>query len=72
VTEHIPDQPIKVTAQERTHPALRKLARACIALARHLADEPVPPPQPTSRRTTSPSEQPKEGTAAAGQERPHD
>jgi hypothetical protein len=30
------DRSIIVTAQERAHPALRKLARACIALARQL------------------------------------
>jgi hypothetical protein len=28
------ENPIIVTAQERAHPALRKLARACIALGR--------------------------------------
>ena len=28
-----------MTAEERTHPALRKLAQACLALARHLHDE---------------------------------
>lgn len=27
-------RPVSVTAQERTHPALRTLARACIAIAR--------------------------------------
>jgi hypothetical protein len=27
-------RPVQVTAQERTHPALRTLARACIAIAR--------------------------------------
>lgn len=29
-----PAQPVAVTAEERAHPALAKLARACIALAR--------------------------------------
>lgn len=29
-------RPITVTAEEHAHPALRKLARACIALARQL------------------------------------
>ena len=28
------DARVSITAQERTHPAIRKLARACIALAR--------------------------------------
>jgi hypothetical protein len=27
------DQPVRVTGEERPHPALQKLARACIALA---------------------------------------
>jgi hypothetical protein len=38
------EHPVIVTAQERTHPALRKLARACIALARQL-HTPVEKPQ---------------------------
>lgn len=29
-----PQKPIRVTARERSHPAVRKLARACIAIAR--------------------------------------
>lgn len=33
------DRPVSVTGyEERPHPALRKLARACLALARHLRD----------------------------------
>lgn len=40
--------PVRVGAQERNHPALRRLARACIALARHqlqlLASTPSLPP----------------------------
>lgn len=39
------DRPVTVTAQERAHPALRKLARACIALARHLQQTATPPQQ---------------------------
>lgn len=31
----ISDKPVKVIAKQRPHPALRRLARACIALARH-------------------------------------
>jgi hypothetical protein len=34
------NQHITVTAEERTHPAIVKLARVCIALARHLAGSP--------------------------------
>lgn len=32
------DRPIIVSAEERAHPAFRKLARACIALARQLRE----------------------------------
>ncbi|MGI9003014.1 MAG: hypothetical protein ACR2GH_15370 [Pseudonocardia sp.] len=28
------DKPVRVTGEERLHPALRRLARACIALVR--------------------------------------
>jgi hypothetical protein len=35
---------VSVTAQERTHPAIRRLARACIALARQVVDLSTPPP----------------------------
>jgi hypothetical protein len=58
------DRPVTVTAQERAHPAILKLARACIAIARQLAGSPVPEAQPP---TPAPdSEQ------SAGQERSHD
>ena len=36
-------RPVTVTAEAHAHPALRKLARACIALARQL-QQPVSPP----------------------------
>lgn len=32
------DRSVIVTAEERPHPALRKLAQACLALAKHLHD----------------------------------
>lgn len=31
------NRPVTVTAEERTRPAILQLARACIAMARHLA-----------------------------------
>lgn len=34
MTDTTNNQPLHVTAEERPHPALQKLARACIALAR--------------------------------------
>ena len=37
------DRPVIVTGyEERPHPALRKLARACLALTRHLRDSREP------------------------------
>jgi hypothetical protein len=36
-------RPVIVTAEERAHPALQKLARACIALARQLRQPTSPP-----------------------------
>jgi hypothetical protein len=35
VTDETNDAPVRVGGQERPHPALRKLGRALIALARH-------------------------------------
>ncbi len=43
------DRPINVTAQERAHPSITALARACIALARSVvAGAPATPEPPTS------------------------
>jgi len=36
MSESESDRPITITAQPKAHPAIRKLARACIALARQL------------------------------------
>lgn len=63
---HEPDtnQRVVVTTQERAHPAIAKLARACIALARHMADSPVPQASHATP-TLAPDQQP-------GQEVSHD
>ncbi|TDP96385.1 hypothetical protein EV186_104370 [Labedaea rhizosphaerae] len=42
MSEALSDQRVVVTAEERTHPALRKLARAMIALARHQLNQSAP------------------------------
>jgi hypothetical protein len=42
------DRPVIVTAEERAHPALRKLARACLALARHRRESATPPETATT------------------------
>jgi hypothetical protein len=38
MTESISERPVTVTAEQRAHPALRMLARALLALARHQLD----------------------------------
>jgi hypothetical protein len=65
MSESESDRNITVTAQERAHPALRKLARACIALARQLVSESSPsvqqpPVSPAPEKTTK-----KDGAASA-------
>jgi len=39
------DAPVRVTGEERLHPALRKLGRACIALARWQREQQQRPPE---------------------------
>jgi hypothetical protein len=53
-----------VTAQERAHPAILKLARACIAIARQLAGSPLPKAELSAKAPDS--------EQSAGQERNHD
>jgi hypothetical protein len=50
------NQHVTVTAGERAHPAITKLARACIALARQLSGSPsteLSPPAAVSGQSTS-------------------
>lgn len=58
-----PEQTVNVNAQERAHPTIRQLARACIALARQLAPKPSP-------ATTNPAPI-LEATATPAKEEPH-
>lgn len=61
------NNPVRVAAEERSHPAIRKLARACIALALiQLAGESSP-----EKATTPPADQAAEHVAAPGQEQSH-
>lgn len=48
--------PVRVSAQERNHPALRRLARACLALARHQLQLPASTPSlpPTTGEPSAP------------------
>jgi hypothetical protein len=65
MSEPASDQPVKITAKERAHPAIRTLARACIALARSLSGTMPQPP-------ASPDQPPVEGAAAvSAEEQPH-
>lgn len=71
LSEPTSDHSMRVTAEERAHPAIRKLARACIAIALlQLADD-------SSAETTSllpapPAEQSIEDTVTSSQEVSHD
>lgn len=53
-------RPVKITARARAHPALRQLARACIALARLQRS-----PRPPARAEAAPLAAPSPGSASA-------
>lgn len=57
MSETSSDRPVTVTAQEHAHPAIRKLARACIALARQLREAATPPPSPRERSANGADEE---------------
>jgi len=66
LTEPNLDRPVRVTGEERPHPAIRKLARACIALALlQLAAEDGQVPAATA------AEHAEEGPVSSDQEQPH-
>jgi hypothetical protein len=55
-------RPVHVTAEERTHPAIRKLARAAIAIAREaIAANSSKPAPPTSQAEEVKPSQTQEG-----------
>jgi hypothetical protein len=47
------DAPVRVTGEQRLHPALRKLGRACIALARWQREQQQRPPEAPPDNTAS-------------------
>ncbi len=52
------DEPVRITGEERLHPALRKLGRACIALARWQREQDITPAEtatepPTTEQTAT-------------------
>jgi hypothetical protein len=65
MSESESDRNITVTAQERAHPALRKLARACIALARQLVGESSPSVQQPLAPPTPETATKEDGAASA-------
>jgi hypothetical protein len=72
LTELNSDRPVRVTAEQRAHPALRRLARACIAIALlQLADE-SSSAQSTASAPMQPAEQLKDEPSASGQEASND
>ena len=53
MTHQPSDAPVRVTGEERLHPALRKLGRACIALARWQREQQQRPPEAPPDDTAS-------------------
>lgn len=55
--EESSDQPVKITAAQRAHPAIRAIARACIAFARWQRDnnenQPASSAEPVDKSPTS-------------------
>jgi hypothetical protein len=60
MTDESSEKAVKVTAQKRAHPALRTLARACIALARWQRDNDESPAANEPNPKPSSAKQPKE------------
>lgn len=61
-------RPVHITAQERTHPAIRTLARACLALAR----DSIARSSRSGAADTSTANAPKEASQTPRQEGTHD
>jgi hypothetical protein len=53
MTHQPADRPVHITGEERLHPALRKLGRACIALARWQREQQQRPPETPPGDTAS-------------------
>jgi hypothetical protein len=49
------ERPVKITAEERPHAALRKLARACIALALNAVEKTPTPQDAPAEKPPAPS-----------------
>jgi hypothetical protein len=68
MSEEYADRPVKITSTPRSHPAIRAIARACIALARWQRDqEALEPGKPTAETTP-----PRPPAAKPSEEASHD
>ena len=66
------DVPVRVTGEERLHPALRKLGRACIALARWQREQQQRPPEaPPDMASSSTGTNSTTTTPTAPAQEPH-
>ncbi len=76
MTHQPSDVPVRITGEERLHPALRKLGRACIALARWQREQQQRPPEVPPGDATSSAGTPTNSTTttppAPAQEPHHD
>ena len=76
MTHQPSDAPVRVTGEERLHPALRKLGRACIALARWQREQQQRPPEVSPGDATSSAGTPTNSTTTTpitpAQESHHD
>lgn len=52
------DRPVRVTGVKRAHPAIRRLARAAIALARYQREQAQPPNPPAATDPTKLTKRP--------------
>ena len=74
MTHQPSDAPVRITGEQRLHPALRKLGRACIALARWQREQQQRPPNaPLGDAASSTGTSPTTTTPAAPAQEPrHD
>lgn len=67
MNHQLSDESVRVTGEERLHPALRKLGRACIALARWQREQQTAPAEsPSDSQASDPSNTPQAPHATPG------
>ena len=72
MTHQPSDAPVRVTGEERLHPALRKLGRACIALARWQREQQQRPPEtPPDDTASNTGTNPTTTTPTTSAQEPH-